>query len=177
MLHQIAPIGGKSQPRSGCRRWNTCEFSIMEKLPLPPDFKDFLQLLNSEKVEYLLLGGYAVGHYGYPRATGDLDIWIAANPGNAARVAETLWKSGFSTSTVRPEMFSKPDQIIRMGVPPICIDIITSASGVEFASCFSNRNVHSIDGVEVNIIHPDDLKRNKLATGRAKDLNDLENLP
>jgi len=149
----------------------------MEKLPLPPDFKDFLRLLNSERVEYLLVGGYAVGHYGYPRATGDMDIWIAAGSDNASKVIEVLRKFGFAAETVKPEMFSKPDQIVRMGVPPICIDIITSASGVEFTDCFSRRNLRIIDGVEVNVIHPDDLKQNKKASGRAKDLDDLENLP
>ena len=149
----------------------------MEKLPLPPDFKDFLQLLNSEGVEYLLVGGYAVGNYGYPRATGDLDIWIAANTVNAAKVAQVLLHFGFSAESVNPDMFSKPDQIVRMGVPPVCIDVITSASGVDFSECYARRNVRMIDGVEVNIIHPDDLKRNKRASGRNKDLNDLENLP
>jgi hypothetical protein len=149
----------------------------MEKLPLPPDFKDFLRLLHSEKVEYLLVGGYAVGSYGYPRATGDMDIWVAANASNAAKLADVLRKFGFSAATVKPEMFNKPDQIVRMGVPPVCIDIITSASGVDFAECYPRRNVQTMDDVEVNLIHPDDLKRNKKASGRAKDLNDLENLP
>lgn len=149
----------------------------MEKLPLPPDFKDFLRLLNSEKVEYLLVGGYAVGHYGYPRTTGDLDIWVAASASNAEKVAEVLRQFGFSAATVKAEMFSKPDQIVRMGIPPICIDVITSASGVDFAGCYGRRNVQIMDGVEVNVIHPDDLKRNKKASGRSKDLNDLENLP
>jgi hypothetical protein len=149
----------------------------MENLRLPPDFKDFLRLLNWEKVEYLLVGGYAVGHYGYPRATGDMDIWVAVSASNAEKVAEVLRKFGFSSATVKPEIFEKPDQIIRMGVPPICIDVITSASGVDFADCFAKRSQRLIDGVEVNIIHIDDLKKNKKASGRAKDLNDLENLP
>ena len=149
----------------------------MEKLPLPADFKDFLRLLNSAEVEYLLVGGYAVGHYGYPRATGDMDIWVAASASNAEKVAEVLRKFGFSAATVKPEMFSKPDQIVRMGVPPVCIDVITSATGVDFTDCYARRNVRIIDGIRVNIIHPDDLKRNKKASGRTKDLNDLENLP
>jgi len=97
----------------------------MEKLPLPPDFKDFLQLLHSEQVEYLLVGGYAVAQYGYPRTTGDLDVWIAASETSAKKVATALHKFGFSAASVSAEMFSKPDQIIRMGVPPICIDVIT----------------------------------------------------
>ena len=149
----------------------------MEKLPLPPDFKDFLQLLRSEQVEYLLVGGYAVAQYGYPRTTGDLDVWIAASETSANKVATVLQKFGFSAASVSAEMFSKPDQIIRMGVPPICIDMITGASGVEFGACYARRIRQVIDGVEVTIIHPDDLKQNKKASGRSKDLNDLENLP
>jgi hypothetical protein len=149
----------------------------MEKLPLPADFKDFLRLLNSAKVEYLLVGGYAVGHYGYPRTTGDMDIWVAATPSNAEKVADVLRQFGFSAASVKAEMFSTRDQIVRMGVPPICIDVITSASGVEFADCYARCNVRLIDGIEVNVIHPDDLKQNKKASGRPKDFNDLENLP
>jgi hypothetical protein len=149
----------------------------MEKLPLPPDFKDFLQLHHSEQVEYLLVGGYAVAHYSYPRTTGDLDVWIAASEGNAKKVATVLQKFGFSAASVSAAMFSKPDQIIRMGVPPICIDVITGASGVEFGACYARRIRQVIDGVDVTIIHSDDLKQNKKASGRSKDLNDLENLP
>jgi hypothetical protein len=149
----------------------------MEKLRLPPDFKEFLQLLNSRGVEYLLVGGYAVGYYGYPRATGDMDVWVAVSPSNAEKAAEVLREFGFSAATVKPEMFYTPGRVIRMGVPPICIDVITSASGVDFDDCYTRRNVQIIDGVPVPIIHSDDLKRNKRASGRPKDLNDLENLP
>lgn len=149
----------------------------MEKLPLPPDFKDFLRLLNSETVEYLLVGGYAVGYYGFPRATGDMDIWIAQGSDNATKVVEALRKFGFSADTVKPEMFADPDQVFRMGIPPISIDIITFASGLNFADCYARRNIQTIDGVEVNLIQRDDLIQNKRSSGRPKDLNDLENLP
>jgi predicted nucleotidyltransferase len=149
----------------------------MEKLPLPADFKDFLRLLNSAKVEYLLVGGYAVGHYGYPRTTGDLDIWVAATPSNANKVADVLRQFGFAADSVNAEMFSSPGQVVRMGIPPIRIDVITSASGVDFNQCFVRRNEVIIDGVETNMIHFEDLKSNKKASGRTKDINDLENLP
>ena len=149
----------------------------MEQLPLPRDFKDFLQLLNLAKVEYLLVGGYAVGVHGYPRTTGDLDIWVAATPANAEKIAQVLVDFGFSTESVKPEMFTKVRQVVRMGVPPVAIDVITSASGVDFADCYARRQMQTIDGVEVTIIHPDDLKANKKASGRPKDLDDLENLP
>src|SRR4051794_15556005 len=149
----------------------------MEKLPLPPDFKDFLQLLNSEGVEYLLVGGYAVGFYGYPRATGDLDVWIAASDTNAGKVVEVLRRFGFSATTVKPNMFSMSDQVFRMGVQPLSIDIITSASGINFADCYSRRNLQILGGIEVTLIHIDDLKQNKRSSGRPKDLDDLQNLP
>lgn len=149
----------------------------MEKLPLPADFKDFLRLLNSAEVEYLLVGGYAVGHYGYPRTTGDMDIWVAATPENAEKLVSVLCKFGFTPASVRAEMFSTPGQIIRMGVQPLCIDIITAASGVDFNECFPRRSMQSLDGVVANIIHLEDLKQNKKASGRPKDLNDLDNLP
>jgi hypothetical protein len=149
----------------------------METLRLPPDFKDFLQLLNSKGVEYLLVGGYAVGYYGYPRATGDMDIWIAVSARNAEMAAEVLREFGFAAATVKPEMFYTPGRVVRMGVPPICIDVLTSASGVDFDDCYTRRNLQILDGVEVTIIDVNDLKRNKKASGRPKDLNDLENLP
>ena len=149
----------------------------MDKQRLPPDFKDFLQLLNSEEVEYLLVGGLAVGIYGYPRATGDMDIWIAATASNSAKLTRVLHKFGFSADTIEAENFQRPQQVIRMGVPPVCIDVLTSATGVDFVQCYARRQSIVIDGVEVTIIHPADLKANKKASGRAKDLNDLENLP
>lgn len=141
----------------------------MEKLPLPADFRDFLQLLNLAQVEYLLVGGYAVGYYGYPRATGDMDVWVAATPENAAKLVDVLCHFGFSPESVKPELFTTPGQIIRMGVPPVCIDILTTASGVEFDDCYSRRNIQTIDGMAANIIPFEDLKRNKKASGRPKD--------
>ncbi len=148
----------------------------MEQLPLPRDFKDFLQLLNLAEVEYLLVGGYAVGVHGYPRTTGDMDIWIAANATNADKITRVLLKFGFSAETVKSEMFTKANQVVRMGVPPVAIDIITSASGVDFADCYFRRQMQTIDGIEVPVIHPNDLKVNKTASGRPKDLDDLDNL-
>jgi hypothetical protein len=148
----------------------------MDKLPLPRDFKDFLQLLNSAGVEYLLVGGYAVGVHGYPRTTGDLDIWVAANSTNADKITRVLLEFGFSAETVKPEMFTKADQVVRMGVPPVAIDIITSASGVDFTECYAHRQIRTIDGVTIPVISPNDLKANKQASGRPKDLDDLENL-
>jgi len=149
----------------------------MATILLPPDFKDFLQLLNSEKVEYLLVGGYAVGYYGYPRATGDMDIWVAATRDNAERIARVLREFGFAAETVSPELFLEEGRVVRMGVPPMRIELLTGASGVDFQQCYADRKVDTIDGVEVSLISLEHLKLNKKAAARAKDLNDLENLP
>ena len=149
----------------------------MATILLPPDFKDFLQLLNSEKVEYLLVGGYAVGYYGYPRATGDMDIWVAATRDNAERIARVLREFGFAAETVSPELFLEEGRVVRMGVPPMRIELLTGASGVDFQQCYADRKVDIIDGVEVSLISLEHLKLNKKAAARAKDLDDLENLP
>jgi hypothetical protein len=149
----------------------------MATIHLPPDFKEFLKLLGDHKVEYLLIGGYAVGYHGYPHATVDMDIWIAIHPSNASKTVAALEEFGFDNSELSPEMFLKEDQIIRMGLPPIRIEIITSISGVEFEECYSNKIIDELDGIKVNLIDLVHLKINKKASGRHKDLNDLENLP
>lgn len=144
---------------------------------LPNDFKDFLRLLNGRRVEYLLVGGYAVGYHGYPRATVDLDIWVAATPGNASKLVEVFKEFGFDVDELKEELFLQMNKIIRIGEPPLRIDVMTSVSGVDFDACYQKRIVETIDGTQVNFINLENLKRNKLAAGRHKDLNDLENLP
>jgi predicted nucleotidyltransferase len=148
----------------------------MDTIRLPPDFSEFLKLLNSEKVEYLLVGGYAVGYYGFPRATGDMDIWVASTPENAARIVAVLKRFGFSDSTLSPEPFLKPEQVIRMGFPPLRIELLTGISGVTFPESFAQKTVGVLDGVPVNLISLDDLKINKKTSGRLKDLSDLQQL-
>jgi hypothetical protein len=136
-----------------------------------------LKLLNTHRVEYLLIGGYAVGYHGHPRATGDLDVWIAASPENASRLLTALEEFGFSQPDLTAEDIAKEHQIIRMGMPPFRIEVLTSISGVTFYNCFRRRIIDTIDGVEVNIISFERLKKNKLAAGRHKDLADLDSLP
>ncbi len=145
---------------------------------LPPDFKEFFQLLNANRVEYLLIGGYAVGCYGYPRPTADVDVWIATSPDNARRVLAALEAFGFGAGAgASAELLTQPGNVVRMGVPPLRIEIQTEISGVRFAECYARRMVKELDGVPVPIIGIEDLKRNKRAAGRHKDLADLENLP
>ncbi len=149
----------------------------MEKIELHQDFKDFLRLLNSHNVDYLLVGGYAVGYHGYPRATGDMDIWIAISEYNARKTTEVLRDFGMPEDVVSKELFLKREKVIRMGVPPVRIEVITGISGVDFEECYSRREVMDIDGIPVNFISLKDLKANKLAAGRHKDLEDLDHLP
>jgi hypothetical protein len=149
----------------------------MATIRLARDFKEFLQLLRSEKIEYLLVGGYAVGHYGFPRATGDLDIWVANHDDNAARLVEALRKFGFDVPALSKSLFQEYGRVVRMGVPPVRLEILSSIDGVKFDDCYPRRQTADIDGVEVDIISLTDLKTNKRASGRHQDLNDLEKLP
>jgi predicted nucleotidyltransferase len=142
---------------------------------LPPDFKEFLALLEQNNVEYLLIGGYAVGLYGYPRATFDMDIFIPVDETNANRLVETLEAFGFAGAKVT--LFTTPSSIIRMGAKPTQLEITNFIDGVSFEECFEQRTRQVIDGLEVNVISLEKLRKNKLASGRSKDLADLENLP
>jgi predicted nucleotidyltransferase len=144
---------------------------------LPRDFKEFLKLLNVHSIEYLLIGGYAVGYYGYPRATADIDIWIAMNPVNADRIVAALKEFGFNPPDLSPNLFLKEWQVIRMGVPPFRIELATTISGVNFDDCFAQRVVADLDGVKTNLISLKHLKANKKASGRHQDIADLEHLP
>lgn len=149
----------------------------MDTIRLPPDFKDFLKLLHTHHVEYLLIGGYAVAFHGYPRATVDMDVWVAISPHNSQQVVSALKEFGFDVPSLRPSLFQQPEQVIRMGLPPLRLEILTSVSGVSFQDCYENRIESEIDGVVVNIISLKHLKENKKHSGRHKDLADLENLP
>ena len=144
---------------------------------LPADFKEFLRLLNAHQVEYLLIGGYAVGYYGYPRATADMDIWIAIRPDNARKVVAALREFGFDSPDLSTETFLSEWQVIRMGVPPVRIEIATTISGVNFRECYAEKVVDELDGVKVNLISLKHLKANKKASGRHQDLADMEYLP
>jgi hypothetical protein len=106
-----------------------------------------------------------------------MDVWIAINPENAVKMTALLREFGFNPPTLSPELFNKPHSLVRMGVPPFRIEILTSISGVDFSDCYQARVTDSIDGVSINIISLQHLKLNKAASGRHKDLADLENLP
>jgi hypothetical protein len=143
---------------------------------LNPDFKEFLQLLNHNKVRYLVTGGYAVALYGYPRYTKDLDIWIELDRKNAENLIIALKEFGFGSLELSVEDFLEPGTIIQLGHPPNRIDLLTTLSGIEFKPCFDSRMVTHIDDNAVNFLDLENLKRNKQAAGRPQDLADLDNL-
>lgn len=143
---------------------------------LNPDFIEFIGSLNSRGVRYLVIGGYAVALHGHPRYTKDLDVWIESTESNAANMVSALDDFGFASLGLKESDFLEPGQIIQLGYPPNRIDILTTLSGVEFADCYASRVKVRIEGVEVNFIDLDNLRKNKRSTGRLQDLADLENL-
>ncbi|MCG3126648.1 MAG: hypothetical protein CHACPFDD_01499 [Phycisphaerae bacterium] len=146
----------------------------MATIRLAPDFREFLRLLGSAKIRYLLVGGYAVAFHGHPRTTGDMDVWVAVDPENTARLVDVLRAFGFTD--VSRELFLEPGRVIRMGNPPVRIKILTHVSGVDFDKCYARRQVELLDGIRVSLISLADLRRNKRAAGRPKDLADLSAL-
>lgn len=142
-----------------------------------PDFRELLGLLNSARVKYLVLGGYAVNHYGHHRATKDLDIWIAADAQNAERVSRVMQEfGGFALKQVAPHLFERLGQAFMFGREPVRVDLLTGPSGVEFDKCYARRNIVEWDGIRVPLISFDDLKINKRASGRAQDVADVQAL-
>lgn len=149
----------------------------MDPIEFPNDFSEFLRLLNRHEVDYLLIGGFAVALHGYPRATADMDVWVARNTQNAGRIVAALREFGFDIPTLTAELFLDPDHIVRMGNAPLRIEVLMNIDGVDYEECASRSIVHLVNGSQIPVISLDDLKMNKRASGRAKDLNDLENLP
>jgi len=145
-------------------------------MKLPDDFREFLKSLNEHKVRYLLIGGWAVGLYGYPRATGDIDVWISNDKDNVERVVKVLHEFGFSMPEVKSELFESPKGIIRMGMSPLRIELHITIDGVEFEECYSLREVKQVNGFKINVIDLQNLIKNKKTAGRHKDLDDIENL-
>jgi hypothetical protein len=140
------------------------------------DFKEFIQSLNDNGVRYLVVGGYAVALHGYPRYTKDIDIWVEMTTENGAKITKALEQFGFGSLGVNEADFTIPDQMLQLGYPPGRIDMLTTLPGVEFSACYESRTTVDVDGVSVNFIDLENLKKNKKATGRYQDLADLENL-
>lgn len=144
---------------------------------LPKDYIEFIQLLNKNKVKYLVVGGYAVAIHGYPRFTGDIDFWVKPEKDNAENIVKTLKEFGFASIGVTTEDLLKKDMIIQLGYQPLRIDLITDVSGLTFDECWNEKKVVDIAGEKVNFVNLYHLKINKEKSGRDKDKDDLKNLP
>ncbi|NER06795.1 MAG: hypothetical protein F6K17_31565 [Okeania sp. SIO3C4] len=140
------------------------------------DFREFIELLNSNSVKYLVVGGYAVTVHGYPRYTSDIDFWLWIDQSNAEKIIKTLNEFGFGSLGIELKDFLSPEKVIQLGYPPSRIDLLTSVSGLDFEDCYPKRAKIELDGLAVDFIDIESLKKNKIASGRHKDLNDLENL-
>ena len=147
----------------------------MDQRQLPEDFKEFLKLLNSNNVQYLLVGGWAVGFYGYSRLTADMDIFIGISEENITSMKLALQE--FSVPEFDRSMLTTKGHVFRIGRAPLRIEILNEISGVDFDAAFSNREYIELeDQLRIPIISVDDLFKNKSSTGRTKDKADLEEL-
>jgi len=146
----------------------------MEKKRLPEEFKDFIKCLNSNNVKYLLVGGWAVGIYGHPRATKDIDFLVSNDRDNLENLQKAFLE--FGSPPIDIQAFSEEGYVIRIGNSPTQIDVINKASGININDCFSRKNVVSIDGMEIKLISKEDLIINKKTSGRQTDLGDVEKL-
>jgi hypothetical protein len=142
------------------------------------DFRDLLAALIAAGARFLVVGAHALAVHGVPRATGDLDVWIAADAENAERVHRGLVAFGAPVAAmgVTSEDLQRPDQVIQIGLPPRRIDILTAITGVEFGEAWPERVTQEVEGMAVPFIGRAALVKNKRATGRAKDVADLEAL-
>ena len=146
----------------------------MAKRRLPDDFKDFIQCLNSNNVRYLLIGGWAVGMYGHPRATKDIDFLVSADSGNLEKLQKALL--AFGAPPVDVELLKEKGNVIRMGSSPIQIDIISEADGISIDECYLRKETINVEDVNISVISRDDLIINKKASGRSMDIADAEKL-
>ncbi len=143
---------------------------------LSPDYKDILSGFIEERVDYLVVGAYAVASHGLPRATGDLDLWVRADPENAHRVWRALAQFGAPVTDLAESELSHPGLVFQIGVEPSRIDILTSIDGVEFDDAWKARLELEIDGLRIHVIGRTHLIANKRAVGRPQDLADVARL-
>ncbi len=145
-------------------------------MPLQKDLREFIESLNSQNVDYLIVGAFALAFHGVPRSTGDIDILVRRLPENAARIEEVLVRFCFASLGSSAADFLSPNQVIQLGHPPNRIDLLTSITDVEFEEAWSGRVPAELHGIPVPFIGREALIRNKRATGRAQDKADLEAL-
>lgn len=140
------------------------------------DFKKFIELLNKNEVQYLIVGSFAFSYYAEPRFTKDIDIFVEPTEENAKKILKTLTDFGFKSISLISKDFQEPDQIIQLGVAPVRIDLLTSIGGIDFSSAWKNRVIGNYGLVSANFISKTDLIKNKRAVGRPQDIADVEKL-
>ena len=145
-------------------------------MEVQPDFRELLALFNANQVDYMVIGGYALAFHGAPRFTGDLDIFVKPDPGNARRIIEALHQFGFKSVELSVDDFLGPDQVVQLGVPPVRVDILTAITGVSWAEAAAGRVEGKYGDIPVYYIGRKQFAANKRATGSKKDLADLEAL-
>lgn len=145
-------------------------------MELNRDFSEFIECFTARDVRFLIVGGYAVAAHGHPRYTKDLDVWVRADVDNARRIIDALDDFGFGGLGLAVEDFVADDVVVQLGREPQRIDLLTFVSGVDFDQAYSNRELVLMGDVEVPVIGRAELHRNKLATGRLRDLADIEDL-
>ena len=143
---------------------------------LNSDYKDMLQILLEKGVKFLMVGAYAMGAHGYPRATGDIDIWVEPTAENSTRIYRSMEAFGAPLHEIDEDTFATPDVVFQIGIAPRRIDIITTISGVEFDDAYRQRQIVEIEGMSIPILSLGDLIKNKRATGRDKDRLDADQL-
>jgi predicted nucleotidyltransferase len=143
-------------------------------MTLPQDFKEFLELLNANKVRYLIVGGYAVSYYSRPKFTNDIDVWIDNSETNAEKVLKVLTEFGFEDLDIDKEDLFNPNMIIQLGYAPIRIDLLMGIKQLKFAEAYRHRTKGQYLGAKADFISLKDLIKNKKACGRDKDLLDLK---
>ncbi len=143
---------------------------------LSSDLREFLGLLNSRGVEYVIVGAHSLAFHGRPRYTGDLDILVRGTLVNAAKLVDLLNQFGFGASNFKPSDFSEPEQLIQLGRVPNRIDLLTSITGVTTDEAFATKIEATLDDIPVFILSKEALVRNKRAVGRPQDMADIETL-
>lgn len=138
------------------------------------DFRDLLELFNKHKVDFIIVGAYALGFHGAPRYTGDLDVFVRPDPINARSIMQALNEFGFGSVGLTAADFEKEGKVIQLGLPPVRVDIITSITGVSWEQARSGRVKGQFGDLMVYFIGRDDFIENKRALGRKKDIADLE---
>lgn len=145
-------------------------------MKLQKDLKEFIGLLNSNGVEFVMVGAHCLAFHGVPRYTGDIDFFVNAAPENSEKLEKVIQAFGFGQTGLQREDFLAPDQVIQLGIAPNRIDLLTGIDGVTFAEAWSTREKAILDGLPIPVLSRELLIRNKLATGRPQDLADVERL-